>query len=170
MIAITGHTKGFGKALFDSTESIGFSRSNGYDITKDNDRAKIISEIKNCDVFINNACDNYGQIDMLYDVYDAWKDTNKTIISVGSLASNGAEWRLKPMKYSVIKKALDIATWQLVNSHHRKCRVLIFKPGYFEGNPAVYDIYTAIKYKDAVKYILNLINSDNEIVETVMRS
>lgn len=170
MIAITGHTRGFGKVLFDCTESIGFSRSNGYDITNKKDRARIVKEINNCDVFINNACDNYGQIDMLYDIYDAWKDTSKTIISVGSLASNGAEWMLEPMKYAVVKKALDVATWQLVNSHHRKCRVLIFKPGFFEGNPAVYDIYTTIKYKDAVNHLMAMIHSNNEIVETIMRS
>ena len=170
MIAITGHTKGFGKVLFDRTQSIGFSRSNGYDITNKKDRARIINEINSCDVFINNAYDGYGQIDMLYDVYDAWKNTNKTIISVGSLASNGAEWMLEPMKYAVIKKALDVATWQLVNSHHRKCRVSIFKPGFFEGNPAVYDIYSTIKHEDAVDCLLGMINSKTETVEIVIRS
>ena len=58
-IALTGHTKGLGKRLFDSLsekyETIGFSRSNGYDIKSPVDRKKIIKESKDCDIFINNV-------------------------------------------------------------------------------------------------------------------
>jgi len=56
-IAITGHTDGLGKSLFDhfskEHECIGFSRSNGYDINLTyND---ILNQLKDVDIFFNNA-------------------------------------------------------------------------------------------------------------------
>ena len=56
-IAITGHTQGIGKRAYDRLcpDIIGFSRSNGYDITNSGDQKRIIEESKDCDIFINNA-------------------------------------------------------------------------------------------------------------------
>ncbi len=68
-IAITGHTKGIGKALYNyfseiGHEVIGMSRSNGYDITLNPD--KILEQISSCDLFINNAYDgNSSQVELL---------------------------------------------------------------------------------------------------------
>lgn len=164
MIAITGHTSGLGKALYEKTQAIGFSKSTGFDITKKEDRNKIIDMSNDCNVFINNAYDGYGQLDLLYDLYSAWKDdSNKTIVTIGSLASNAAEWRLKPCKYSTIKKALDVATYQLVNSHHRKCKLMIFKPGYL-GNDGIPYEYAAQKLYNAI------LTNDYETIEITLRS
>lgn len=57
-IGITGHTQGLGNSLFDYYQSlghecVGFSRSNGYDITLKFD--DIVNELKHFDLFINNA-------------------------------------------------------------------------------------------------------------------
>lgn len=83
--AITGHTRGIGKFIYENTHNcLGFSKSTGYDITRKADRSRIISESKNVDVFINSACDEYGQTLMLYDLWNEWKDLDKTIINVGS--------------------------------------------------------------------------------------
>lgn len=84
--AITGHTKGIGKHLFDklSPNAIGFSRSTGYDINNKEDRNRLIIESRDCDVFINNAESNFSQTYMLIDLFKEWKDSNKTIINVGS--------------------------------------------------------------------------------------
>lgn len=77
-IAITGHTSGIGMALFNHFEQsgnfvIGFSRSNGYDISKVEDREKIIENTKDFDVFINNAYSNYddSQLEMLKLAYES---------------------------------------------------------------------------------------------------
>ena len=82
--AVTGHTQGIGKGIFDrlSTNCLGFSKSTGYDITKKVDRLSIIKQIKDCDVFINNATDSMGQTLMLIDLFYEWKDLEKTIIKV----------------------------------------------------------------------------------------
>ena len=45
-VAITGHTQGIGKAIAELyPDHIGFSRSNGYDITDENVISKILEEI-----------------------------------------------------------------------------------------------------------------------------
>lgn len=86
MIAITGHTRGIGKRAFDrlSPNAVGFSKSTGYDITNFADRKRIIEESSNCDIFINNATDGFGQTLLFLELFQAWKHTDKTIINVGS--------------------------------------------------------------------------------------
>ena len=86
MIAITGHTSGIGKFIYDNYDCIGFSRSNGYDISKNNDRMRMYEECKECDTFINSAyCDNYQSV-LLRELilYNQKID----IISVGSDVTN----------------------------------------------------------------------------------
>lgn len=84
--AITGHTSGIGKRLYErlSPNAIGFSLSNGYDITNAADRARIIEESKDCDVFINNATAEFGQTQLFLELFNVWNDQSKTIINVGS--------------------------------------------------------------------------------------
>jgi len=85
--AITGHTEGVGLRAFKrlSPDILGFSRSNGYDINKKADRQKIVEQSYDCDVFINNATDNFAQSYMLIDILNAWTDMpEKRIINVGS--------------------------------------------------------------------------------------
>lgn len=90
--AITGHTQGIGKCIFERLQPdiIGFSLSNDYDIADRHSRRKIVNDVNNCDVFINNAAAGFGQTLLLVDLYDAWKDTTKIIINVGSrIADDG---------------------------------------------------------------------------------
>lgn len=84
--ALTGHTQGIGEHLFKnlSPNVIGFSRSTGYDITKKEDRKRIIKESRDCDVFINNAHAGHGQTYLFIELLREWKDSGKTIINVGS--------------------------------------------------------------------------------------
>ena len=86
-IAITGHTHGIGKRAYDRLcpNIIGFSRSNGYDITNLDDRKRIIEESKDCDIFINNATAEFGQTLLFLELFQEWKNNpNKTIVNVGS--------------------------------------------------------------------------------------
>jgi hypothetical protein len=85
-IAITGHTQGIGKRAYDRLcpNIIGFSRSNGYDITNPTDRERIIEESNHCDIFINNATAEFGQTLLFLELFNNWQYQNKTIINVGS--------------------------------------------------------------------------------------
>lgn len=167
-IAITGHTNGFGKTIYDMCVSreidcVGFSKSTGFDITNAASRQEILKQSHDCDVFVNNAYDGYGQIDMLYDVYREWKNQKKHIVTIGSYASNAAEWRLQPCAYSAIKKTLDIVTYQLINSHDRKgCKLSILKPGYMGREHP-------LSFETVGECLFTLINNDAEIIEVVIR-
>jgi hypothetical protein len=106
-IAITGHTQGLGQAFFNHFQShtvIGFSRSNGYNIASPADRNKILEEIKDVDMFINNAYNNFddAQLQILMAVYDLWKGTDKIIINISSRYTTGLE------KYCKDKEQQDL--------------------------------------------------------------
>ena len=115
--AITGHTAGIGKRLFEqlSPNCLGFSKSSGYDITVKRDRFKIINAIKDCDVFINNATDGLGQTLLLTDLFYEWKDLDKTIINVGSrIAENAfAVWKPQLLSYQAEKLILKQMSYML---------------------------------------------------------
>ena len=88
-IAITGHTSGIGKALFDyfvSYAPMGFSRSNGHNINHVEDRKKIVNQCAECDIFINNAYSDgvNSQLYLLQEMHNAWKGKDKLIINISS--------------------------------------------------------------------------------------
>ena len=86
-IAITGHTSGIGKGMYDhflnqNHEVFGLSRSNGFDISKN---IKEIVEIsKECDLFINNAYSGDSQLKLLM----LLKDKVNNIVVCGSSSRN----------------------------------------------------------------------------------
>ena len=130
--AVTGHTHGIGLELYNRLQPnvVGFSRSNGYDITTPAGRASIIASIADCDVFINNAPAGYGQTVLAIDLFHAWKKTNKTIINVGSrIAVLGAlpEHRQDLLYYQAHKLALKEISTRLASP---TCRVLYRSFGY----------------------------------------
>jgi hypothetical protein len=71
-IAITGHTSGIGRALYDyysiKNEVLGFSRSNGYNLP--DSLPVVIEESKGCDLFINNCYADGVQIDLFKGLVD----------------------------------------------------------------------------------------------------
>jgi len=152
-IAITGHTAGLGLELFRyfSPHIIGFSRSNGFDISSVDGRNEIAKMSVDCDVFINNAHDGFHQVDMLYIMTNLWKGTNKLIINMSSNSSDGI--KSYSHRYAVCKSALDKASEQLsrIKDHPR---ITNLRPGYL-NTPSVSDI---IEPKIENKYFIDMIN------------
>ena len=89
-IAITGHSKGIGKALADEFEKhghevIGYSRSNGWSI-KEN-KLDIIEDVKkqDFDIFINNAYVHKHQTELLMLMVQEWLQCpDKLIVNLNS--------------------------------------------------------------------------------------
>jgi hypothetical protein len=108
-IAITGHTKGLGKYLYNQFEKnhevIGISRSTGYDLETDVD--KIADVIKDCDLFINNASYGKSQIELL----DKLFDKIPKIVVMGSVAADYDQ--IIKNEYSRNKKELSERCKQL---------------------------------------------------------
>lgn len=133
-VAITGHTKGIGKSIYDilskNHEVSGFSRSNGYDISKFYE--VIVNNCLNYDVFINNAyCHNY-QLLIFNKLLDAWKyNGDKTIINIGSRAMY-TQFTEAYSPYALHKRQLHDASIKHVFSgkaDERRCRVITICPG-----------------------------------------
>jgi len=126
-LAITGHTKGIGKAIADLyPDHIGFSRSNGYDISVKASRKQIVHESINSDIFINNAVIDHYQTDMFMDIFNVWKhNPNKTIVNINSRAKylSGTDndyWNAKVKLFEQVAK----------NLFSRRCRIININPGY----------------------------------------
>ena len=162
-IAITGHSRGIGKHLFDkfNPNTVGFSLSNGFDILLPEHRAQIIELSKDCDVFINNAHASYAQTDMLIELFDVWKDDKKLIINIGSDATNGI--KVDVHRYTFEKAALDKASKQLSLSKS-KCRVTNLRLGWV-GNERIMKTFnpqSVITLDDVYDIISFIINSSSK--------
>lgn len=131
-IAITGHTKGIGKAIADALHGhtvIGFSRSNGYNISSDVKR--IAQESRECDVFINNAYYDFAQCDLLDEMFSLWKNNSKTIININSRSIYGYD---NSHIYSGSKKELrDLSIKKIFSP--RQCRIININLGYVDTEP-----------------------------------
>ena len=87
---VTGGNRGLGQAFYEKFNADSYSRSGGYDITKD---VKKIAEASLAyDVFINNAFDgpfqedwaNFGQVNLLYAVSSLCKEKVKVVHIINS--------------------------------------------------------------------------------------
>jgi NAD(P)-dependent dehydrogenase (short-subunit alcohol dehydrogenase family) len=118
-IAITGHTRGIGKALAEvyaaqGHEIVGLSKSQGHDINRPETLVPIIEP---CDVFINNAQDGFAQTQLLFEVWDKWQNNyNKKIINIGAKMSQEPLCTVPGVwmtRYRVQKTTMDEAIRQL---------------------------------------------------------
>lgn len=132
-IAITGHTKGIGKAFSNilkirGHEIIGISKSEGKDI---NNVIEISNIIEPCDMFINNAHSNYAQIDLFYEVWKKWKGLKKHIWNIGSYNpfNLNNENNRDDLEYVMQKQFLNKVT-KVLNSKSMWPMVTLLNPGH----------------------------------------
>lgn len=122
-IAITGHTQGIGLALKDLYQQqghqvVGFSRSNGYDISDATARKKIIEQSSDCDIFFNNAHCDFSQCDLLFELWQDWQNKKKHIVNISTgYTTQWIRWpdQIKDIKYVSAKTALEQSTHWLNN-------------------------------------------------------
>lgn len=147
-VAITGHTKGIGRAIANLyPDHIGFSRSNGYDISVATHRDNIISESFTCDVFVNNAYqDNYQNL-MFTDIFAHWEqDPTKTIVNIISRAKY-----ITGTNVDYYNHKIGLATESEQQMFGRRCRVININPGF---------VMTESSKPDIEKYDMPYITAD----------
>jgi NAD(P)-dependent dehydrogenase (short-subunit alcohol dehydrogenase family) len=118
---VTGGNRGLGKHLVDVFGADSASRTNGFDINHNTHELAVLS--LEYDVFVNNAFDgppqelwaNFGQSQLYFAVYDAWRTAGKTgwIFNIGSTGEKhlvAPEPRFET--YRVAKAALSHASRQ----------------------------------------------------------
>ena len=134
-IAITGHTAGLGQSLFNHFQRKGylvegFSRSNGYDLSRPECLQQLVKKVSSCDILINNAHAGWCQVELLYLMFEQWKFQPKQIINLSSNSSDGIKNYVHP--YAVQKTALDKASEQLNAVREAKCRITTLRPGWLD--------------------------------------
>jgi nucleoside-diphosphate-sugar epimerase len=142
-IAITGHTQGIGQALaavFEQYghEVVGFSRSNGFDISDPQSRLVMLSyEI---DVFINNAYHPTGQTELLKELIDRWGNTDTLIINMSSKCIMFPTDDPDPLvqEYQETYKAAKLEQEAIINDllPHRNPKLLNVIPGVVDAGPS----------------------------------
>jgi nucleoside-diphosphate-sugar epimerase len=88
-IAITGHTSGIGQAIYNhavlANHSVnGFSRSNGFDISRPSCRQQILKDSCDIDIFINNAYSAHAQTELLTEAISQWQGSKVLIVNISS--------------------------------------------------------------------------------------
>ena len=159
-IAITGHSKGIGKACYDVLSNdhdvIGFSRSNGFNIKEPK---KIITASIGCDVFINNAYCGMAQVAILNNLWNFWsRDKSKTVVNISSLSKYpGVSGNQSG--YSAHKAALSHQAFLLMFKGNRKCRMINVNPGYVETKMTegvTANMLTATECAEQIAHAINL--------------
>lgn len=160
-VAVTGHTRGIGKAIADLyPNSIGFSRVNGYDIS-DPEVVSLIVEVvtkMNCDVFVNNAYNGTAQTTIFEQLLKHWnEDSSKTIVNINSRTIyNGPNQR----QYTTDKKLLRSSAINAIRDINRKCRVININPGYVKTDMTTdahnkYNMLTPEQLAQMIKWCLD---------------
>ena len=136
-VAVTGHTNGIGQGLYryfetQGYEVHGYSRSNGY--TLPDAEHRVLNEIDDCDIFVNNAYPVSSQIFFVKHLWPRWVDKNKKIIVIGSIAAH-LQFELEIQEYQQQKKELDILCKSLrYSSMNSACSIISIHPGYTMTN------------------------------------
>ena len=170
-IAVTGHTSGIGQGLYEYFKSqghevLGFSKNNGYVLPESTDR--VLTEILDCDIFVNNSLPVQSQIDLLEKLWEHWKNTDKKIIVIGSLATQVPVVLHEMKDYQQGKKELDLVCNRLRYSDFSQkilCSLIAIHPGFVDTNiflevgapvrPPTDQLLSVSQVVDVVDYVLN---------------
>jgi nucleoside-diphosphate-sugar epimerase len=137
-IAITGHTAGIGQALTKKYqqlghEIVGLSKREGNNIRV---IPKICNQIEPCDMFINNAQAGFAQTELLFEMAERWKNTNKHIMIISTMMTCDPVSCLPGLdmdQYRVQKIALEEAVQQLRN-RRLGIKLTLVRPGNIATN------------------------------------
>jgi short-subunit dehydrogenase len=181
-IAITGHCRGIGQALFKalsmSNTCIGFDLEQGYDISRD--RERILHESMDCNVFINNAYYNDEQAHLAREWHALHIEDEFIIINISSISAellyskddNNAKnitekiQNIRYHTYSLNKYSLNVAS-QEINRSKNKCKSIVIMPSNIEtGFKTTFNRIeqntNLLKPSDIVAAVEMLINYSNQ--------
>jgi NAD(P)-dependent dehydrogenase (short-subunit alcohol dehydrogenase family) len=164
-VAITGDSYGIGAALrnrfeLEGHQVVGFSRSNGYDISKKEDREQIIEAVQDCDMFINNAYAEYSQCDLLFELWETWQGKQKRIINISSSIVMRWQHDFRDIKYRNAKIALEDASEFLWNKNQWP-NIMVVRPCLTDTPAAKINTKPGkVNPLEFAEYLYNNINKD----------
>jgi NAD(P)-dependent dehydrogenase (short-subunit alcohol dehydrogenase family) len=172
-IAITGHSRGIGKAIYEKLQEREGYEFRGYSRPENNigtDTQKVIDDIVewDADVVFNNAWSylNNAQNVILKSLREAWAESEKVIISTGS--SSGIYRENPEVTYARDKTELhDIHikasyTWPITNK--TRCHNVSF--GYVQTSllEGAKNVENYISVEDAAQIMIDLIEPRNYLI------
>ena len=121
----------------------GFDQINGFLLP--DAESQVLEQIEDCDIFVNNAWPVTSQISLLKQLWPKWKDADKKIIVLGSIASQmdavvipEAEEYRKQKEYRQQKQELDRFCKSLQYGEWPKpfsrCSLMVIHPGFVATN------------------------------------
>jgi len=168
-IALTGHSSGFGPYVYQALkdlghEVIGFSRSNGYDLSTQEGRSAALKASEDCEVFINNSTIGGYQSELLDEWVSLNKSHSKKIINISSYLvhvknptdSVYSEW-VNKKKLNETHNALKNINCTYVN-HYFKCESKIITWGYWKNHDFVKhhpELLTNMSIKEAIQELVD---------------
>ena len=128
--AVTGHTTGLGNSFFRSLskhgyETVGFSRSNGYDLRDYARVSDMLEHIQGFDLFINNAKPDYAQAQIVYRLARDW---NGTLLSIGSSVVLEQPAWTDTFLLEYITQKIALAHAHQVLEPYSKCKLILVHP------------------------------------------
>jgi short-subunit dehydrogenase len=139
--AITGHTSGLGASFYrllakQGYEVHGFSRTNNYDLRDYSHVSRMLKEVKDFDLFVNNAKPEYTQAQIVYRLVREW--ARGTILSIGSQATfNPPGWTDTFLLEYLTQKAALVHAHQVLEPI-ASCRMVIRHPHHLDNNTDAY--------------------------------
>lgn len=130
-VAITGNTRGLGAALDTKFSELGYkvkgySLSQGWDIGDEATRSRLIDDVADVDIFVNNAYHPLGQLELLK--MFALQYSGKTILNISSksaLIDINIIKNQSAQQYIAIKQALNsVASDIMLSGVHNILNVL----------------------------------------------
>ena len=140
-VAITGHTGGIGQGLYNYFQERGyqvrgFSEDNGFFLP--DAESRILEQIEDCDIFVNNALPVASQISLLKQLWPKWKHADKKIIVTGSIATHLPFVQAEVEDYQKQKQELDRLCKSLQYSEElirtTPCSLMVINPGFVATN------------------------------------
>lgn len=176
-IAITGHTSGIGRSLYnkfiDEEHAVaGFSSRIGYNIGMDTARQSILEQVITSNVFVNNAWHTTGQLAMLKEILNMWEGTDNYIINVSS------NIRSLPESFFVLQEVKDYRDSKrdiddLINSYSGTVKILNVFPDLTNTNFNLgiggFDLTTGMDPDYVADLIYNEFNSNPNNKEFVIK-
>ncbi len=136
-VSITNKHRGLGKELSSRFDNVveGFSEDS--------------------DVFINNRHNSFNQSKLLMSAFDKWKDTDKTIVNIGSRSKYPNI--SKGFMYSASKAALNHLSNNLRLNSDKTCRIIDINCGLLESD------LPSLTYKEISDIVVWCINQPKHI-------
>jgi len=167
-VAVTGHTSGIGKGIFEHFQNlgckvIGFSLDTGFDISIHENRDRIVELTRDYDLFFNNAYAEYAQEDLAKLWHQQHWNDKHFIIHTSSVAAEpladiptNFSW-LAP--YGEEKYAVNKVSWE-INHSGSKCKSIVIMPGVCQTN--FYNPYDTVEQNGIELY--NTVMETNSII------